>query len=189
MAKSYGWEEDTVHQLLASGEQVDLGNRMLDTTVSTDLELAARLASKVAVGAGCAAFGEVFLASALADDLRAVMRGTITGVRLVTADLLQAFDAHIASFPRLAGKVPPITPNRVERTSEVIYCPTNTGTVIFVYLAGVLFASGGLSYSHVPSVGYHLPAVVTDGPGKMSVRLLADEIAGCVGGWHPQESD
>jgi uncharacterized protein YfiM (DUF2279 family) len=180
MAKTFGWEEATVQQLLASGEQVDLGNSMLDTKIVTDRELAGRLASKVALGAGCAAFGEAFLSSSLAADLRAVMRGAVTGVSLVSADLLPAFDLQISSFPPLAGKVAPITPNRAENRSEVIFCETNTGAVIFVYLAGVLIATGGLLYNHVLSVGHHLPVVFTDGPGKMSVRLLADEIAGCV---------
>ncbi len=172
MAKKYGWAEDTSSQLLASADQVDLGNRMLDTTVTTDLALAARLASKVALGAGCGAFGDVFLSCALAAEMRAVLKGTTTGVGLVPSELLSAFDAHIATFPPLERKVPLITPDRAERRSEAIFYLTATNTIVFVYLAGALIANGGLRFDQVFPGNNRLPVVLTDHPGKMSVRYL-----------------
>ena len=142
--------------------------------MSYDLVLAGRLAAKVTLGASCLAFGESFISTPLAEELRARLQGDADVPPLRFAgDALQRLDDVVQQFAPTAGRMPALAPS--SHQSQVVLIRAPGQVVAVVHLQG--WDLGVLNLRSPLDARGRRYVVIQDGSPSVSVRYFEDDLA------------
>ena len=180
IAHSLGIPRQQVDQHIVDAFQVPLEGEWIESTVSHRFDTGSRLAAKVALGAATLADSN-FSLSTVASSLRNILWGESDVDARVEQRALAAYDEilkqHLSTAVRgIDSPLPGI--------SRVVALPMKRGVAIFSFVGGHLAGLSGMVIEGTWEFLEGFPVVMTDAPGRLAVRRLADEIGPAIATMH-----
>jgi len=171
-----GLDDDEVNGIWASRKVQSVGDQFIQMDVSYDLILARRLAVKVALGACGLVYGDNFIVSSLADEMRTILWNNEMAGESCSNEILVVMEQYLSGLS-IFDEIGFSTLRPSAEGSQVSLVPVGRQLAVFVTLCGwdVTFGNGPLFSTAQPVAG-QFPVLILDGTPVPTVRDVTADV-------------